>query len=234
MSFGAGVAVKSGAKNEKSKSIRQGNAGMGSILGCSCVVCVLRDNDWIKSMKNLLALDKKMQKHIQRNYGQELKVGPKLYREKDYNKWRYETIAMRKHRKLSYGKKISYQFGINTYISLILLVTIPANAQIIQPAIPTADAMCDAIYLAEGGEKAKKPYGVLSVPCDSEASCRQICLNSHRNNIKRFYNQDKYDDFVEFFGTRWAPVGAKNDPTGLNRNWVKNVKWFLENRREKE
>jgi hypothetical protein len=29
--------------------------------------------------------------------------------------------------------------------------------------------------------------------------------------------------FVEFWAARWAPVGAENDPTGLNHNWVANV-----------
>lgn len=31
-------------------------------------------------------------------------------------------------------------------------------------------------------------------------------------------------DFVEFWGARWAPQGAANDPTHLNQNWPKNVK----------
>lgn len=29
--------------------------------------------------------------------------------------------------------------------------------------------------------------------------------------------------FVEHFGQRWAPQGVANDPTNLNRHWVKNV-----------
>jgi hypothetical protein len=30
-------------------------------------------------------------------------------------------------------------------------------------------------------------------------------------------------DFVKMWGARWAPVGAANDPNGLNANWVHNV-----------
>lgn len=41
--------------------------------------------------------------------------------------------------------------------------------------------------------------------------------------IKKRYNGD-----LEDFASRWAPVGAKNDPTNLNANWVKNVKSFME------
>ncbi len=29
--------------------------------------------------------------------------------------------------------------------------------------------------------------------------------------------------FVQFWARRWAPVGASNDPSGLNANWPKNV-----------
>lgn len=31
-------------------------------------------------------------------------------------------------------------------------------------------------------------------------------------------------EFVAYFGNRWAPVGADNDPTHLNANWVPNVR----------
>lgn len=29
--------------------------------------------------------------------------------------------------------------------------------------------------------------------------------------------------FVDFWAKRWAPIGAANDPKGLNANWSKNV-----------
>lgn len=29
--------------------------------------------------------------------------------------------------------------------------------------------------------------------------------------------------FVSFWASRWAPVGAENDPTALNKNWPTNV-----------
>jgi hypothetical protein len=30
--------------------------------------------------------------------------------------------------------------------------------------------------------------------------------------------------FVDAWGARWAPVGALNDPQGLNANWPRNVR----------
>ena len=40
----------------------------------------------------------------------------------------------------------------------------------------------------------------------------------------------RYKGNLEEFGNRWAPVGAENDPTNLNKNWVKNVKSYMENK----
>lgn len=31
-------------------------------------------------------------------------------------------------------------------------------------------------------------------------------------------------EFIAFWGERWAPVGAANDPRGLNASWVGNVR----------
>jgi len=93
----------------------------------------------------------------------------------------------------------------------------------------TNEQIADAIYKAEGGSKAKKPYGILSIPCDGEESCRVICINTIRNNRKRYkdYGHKKYDTYLKFLASRYAPIGAENDPTNLNENWLKNVKYFL-------
>jgi hypothetical protein len=86
----------------------------------------------------------------------------------------------------------------------------------------------NAIYKAEGGEKAKKPYGILSVPCNTKAECRQICYNTVRNNKRRYkeYGHKQYDTYLEFLASRYAPVNCEND-NGTNKYWIKNVKYFL-------
>ena len=92
----------------------------------------------------------------------------------------------------------------------------------------TDEVIVNAIYLAEGGAKTRYPYGIVSI--DTKGDCeyaRKLCFNTVRNNKKRFRNQSKYTDYIEFLGSRYCPVGAKNDPTGLNKNWVKNVKYFI-------
>ena len=98
------------------------------------------------------------------------------------------------------------------------------------PCFPAAtdDQIADAIWRAEGGAKAKKPYGILSVPCEGEQDCRQICLNTIRNNRKRFadYGYKQYDDFLSFLSSRYAPINCEND-NGTNQYWLKNVRFFL-------
>ena len=89
-------------------------------------------------------------------------------------------------------------------------------------------AIADAIFLAEG-KTSNYPYGILSVSCDGEEDCRQVCLNTIRNSRQRFadiYNSE--GDFIHYLSTRYCPIGVSNDPDGLNANWLGNVKYFLE------
>lgn len=87
-----------------------------------------------------------------------------------------------------------------------------------------ARRVVDAIRCAEGGNKAKRPYGVLSVPTRSEAHARSVCLNTVRRNWDRWEAEGSPGDFIDYLGKRYAPVGAKNDPRGLNKNWPRNVR----------
>jgi hypothetical protein len=48
-----------------------------------------------------------------------------------------------------------------------------------------------------------------------------------KNNKKRFLKQTRYSDYIDFLASRYCPIGAKDDPRGLNKNWVKNVRYFL-------
>jgi hypothetical protein len=41
--------------------------------------------------------------------------------------------------------------------------------------------------------------------------------------IRRRYNGD-----LAAFAASWAPIGAQNDPRGLNRNWLRNARQLME------
>lgn len=78
----------------------------------------------------------------------------------------------------------------------------------------------NAIYRAEGGSKAKVPYGILSVRVRDAAHARRVCEATVRNNWDRWEAAGRPGDFVSFLGRRYCPPAA--DPVG-HRNWVRNV-----------
>ena len=89
------------------------------------------------------------------------------------------------------------------------------------------DQLADAIYLAEGGAKTRHPYGILKKY--KVTTPRQACINTINSALKRWHKQGKKgnaNDFIVFLAKTYCPIGAVNDPTGLNKNWVKNVTYF--------
>ena len=89
--------------------------------------------------------------------------------------------------------------------------------------------LADAIYLAEGGD-ISKPYGILKDYCkkgDPNGQCRKGCIQTINKRLRMW---DGSGDFVEYLSKSYCPIGAKNDPNGLNKNWVKNVHYFLDKR----
>lgn len=81
-------------------------------------------------------------------------------------------------------------------------------------------------------ENNPRNLGVLSQPVESPAKANQILNNSIANNFWRWLatsvnNQLPQEKFVDFMQQRWAPIGAKNDPDNLNKNWAPNVRKFL-------
>ena len=86
----------------------------------------------------------------------------------------------------------------------------------------TVDQLANAIYKAENSKS--HPYGILTHY--KTTTPRQACINTIKHAVKDW---DGRSDFIVFLGSRYCPVGATNDPTGLNKNWVRNVKMFLKN-----
>lgn len=84
------------------------------------------------------------------------------------------------------------------------------------------ERLAESIYKAEGGKKAKKPYGILSIPCEGREHCGRICRNTIRNNLRRWARNGQKQPFIEFLGARYAPIGANND-NGTNKHWIGNV-----------
>ncbi len=109
--------------------------------------------------------------------------------------------------------------GIILLYSLICFTCLPSTYD--------DEAIANAIYRAEGSEKAVKPYGILAVKCYEEKDCRQICLNTIRNQRVRHKAHECELTYLECLARRYCPVGASDDPQGLNANWLSNVWYFL-------
>ena len=91
---------------------------------------------------------------------------------------------------------------------IIMLCAMPAYAW-------TDNEIAGAIYKAENSKS--HPYGIMAHY--KHTSARQACLNTIAHARRDF----KSGDFIEFLGSRYCPVSAHP----LNKNWVKNVKYFL-------
>lgn len=88
-----------------------------------------------------------------------------------------------------------------------------------------------AIRRAENGGPGRE-YGVISVAAPSYEEQLDVCCKSVRNKLIKYTGNPLTlyktragygADFIGFFQSTWAPIGAENDPNGLNKNWVGNV-----------
>lgn len=95
------------------------------------------------------------------------------------------------------------------------------------------DRLADAIKRAENSPR--HPYGILTAYClpgDKDGRCRKGCIQTIIKRLKEYRTKVDHeekiilDNFIVFLSKSYAPVGSKNDPTGLNKNWIKNVKYF--------
>lgn len=84
----------------------------------------------------------------------------------------------------------------------------------------------DAVKKAENNAR---NHGVLSVHTENGAQANKVLLDSVYNNLVRWHEAGRPGKFVDFMQQRWAPVGVKNDPHNLNKNWAPNVRSSLQN-----
>lgn len=107
---------------------------------------------------------------------------------------------------------------------IIFIAALALAASLRAASLPDAERLVDAIGKAENSKA--HPFGIMQTY--RHTTPRQACLNTVHSAEKRWLAAGSKGDFIEFLSKTYAPVGAKNDPSGLNRNWVKNVRWFYE------
>lgn len=113
-----------------------------------------------------------------------------------------------------------------TIMGVIIIIVLGAISQgFCEGKVYTIGDLANAIYWAEGGEKASHAYGILAHY--KNTSDRQACINTIHGAKHRYIKEGSKEDFILYLSRSYCPIGAKNDPTGLNVHWVKNVRYFL-------
>jgi hypothetical protein len=88
-----------------------------------------------------------------------------------------------------------------------------------------------SIRKAENGSKGRE-FGIIHPKCDAEMKRRPNdtldiqagwAAATIVKNRARWEKAGKPGDFITFLGNRYAPKGVANDPTNLNKHWIKNV-----------
>lgn len=92
-----------------------------------------------------------------------------------------------------------------------------------------------AIRKAENGGPGRE-FGVLSTKATTyQAQLDTCCATVRQRMLEKAPRLRPYrpangilrlclnSDWIEWFGSVWAPLGASNDPTHLNANWANNV-----------
>jgi hypothetical protein len=84
-----------------------------------------------------------------------------------------------------------------------------------------AEKYVNAIYIQEGAEHTRYPYGIKSIPCRTKDACKAICLNTVRNNWTRFkrHGGTGIEDFTAYIAARYL----KGDTKANQQIWRKNV-----------
>ena len=91
------------------------------------------------------------------------------------------------------------------------------------------DKWADAIFKAENSKN--HPYGIMLKGCDKDhvEFCRKACKQTVFNTLVKYRKErcKEGESDIDCLARRYAPIGAENDPTGLNKNWKDNVLSFL-------
>ena len=133
----------------------------------------------------------------------------------------YSYFAEEKHSYFSGQRAIVFVIGflLMFFAAVVLFscIPVPAHAEGIAWQNYSNDAIANAIFHAENSTR--HPYGILTRY--KHTTPRQACINTIKH-ARRDWNGK--GDFISFLGARYCPPSAHP----LNKNWVRNVKHFLE------
>jgi len=84
-----------------------------------------------------------------------------------------------------------------------------------------------SIRYAENGKEGRE-YGILNKKCPfGYRSQAGWCAATVAKRYNNWYRNGSHGDFIQYLSSSYAPIGADNDPRGLNKNWIKNVSYYV-------
>lgn len=119
-------------------------------------------------------------------------------------------------------------WGLLVFLGVLFCIKTCEASEFIPNTPDKVERLVVAIYKAENSSK--YPFGIKSVSCYGYEDCKKVCVNTVKNNVKRWElvkSNGDTRDYLTFLRDRYCPLNAKDDPTGLNHNWLKNVTYFL-------
>lgn len=83
------------------------------------------------------------------------------------------------------------------------------------------EQIVNAIFIAEGENKATYLYGIRSVHYEDAKEAREICFRTVSHARTRWEKKGRPGDLLQFIQKSYCPGGTRND---LCENWLKNVR----------
>jgi hypothetical protein len=112
---------------------------------------------------------------------------------------------------------------------LIACLSCPLNNKGATLTTNELESIANAAYKAEGSEKAKVPYGILSVKVKNKEEAKQVCINTIINNYQRWQEAGRPEEFISYLAKRYTGGANKTE----TKNWLYNVRFFL-NKEDKD
>jgi hypothetical protein len=91
---------------------------------------------------------------------------------------------------------------------------------------PCFERLLTAIRQSENGRSGRE-FGIMDKRADTLDRQAGWAAATVRNSYYRWLKTDQSVPFLVHLRDHYAPIGADNDPTGLNKNWLRNVVFFL-------
>jgi hypothetical protein len=105
---------------------------------------------------------------------------------------------------------------------VLLILLLSTNLAVLTPTDVTN--LSHAIYVTEGANHTRHPYGIMSVRVSSVEEAKQVCERTIVHQFDNWQRSPKTNNFVQFLGDKYCPPA--DDPVG-NRNWKRNVTWII-------